>query len=86
MAMWRAFTVAAALAGTCCGCAAISPDDATADGRESRMLASFKRQYARAVEGIKEDLRPLDSDDDGLDGFGPVAAREMRSMRADLAR
>ncbi|MFM8892784.1 MAG: hypothetical protein ACKOTB_14415 [Planctomycetia bacterium] len=87
MAMWREFTVAAAVAVVCGGCATLSPgvDTATA-GRESRMLASLKRQYTQAVEGIKDDLKALDSNDDGLDGFGPVAAREMRSMRADLAR
>ena len=87
MAMWREFTVAAALAGTCSGCAALAPGvDASSGGTDSRMLASLKRQYARAVEGIKDDLKALDSDDDGLDAFGPVAAREMRSMRADLDR
>jgi len=53
--------------------------------RRPGWVDAFARQYRQAVEGIRSDLAVLDSDDDGLDQFGPVAAREMRSARAEMA-
>ncbi len=60
---------------------------ASATGCQSALsgwAAGLQRQYQHAVEGMKEDLSVLDSDHDGLDAFGPEAAKEMRALRADM--
>lgn len=43
-----------------------------------------KQQYQQAVEGMKADLSPLDSEHDGLDAFGPADARHLRAARAEM--
>ena len=43
-----------------------------------------RRQFERAAEEIQEDLSVMDDDYDGLDAFGPDAAKEMRAARADM--
>jgi hypothetical protein len=48
--------------------------------------AGVKRQYRQAMQEMKDDLSVLDSDHDGLDAFGPDAAKEMRAVRADMTR
>jgi hypothetical protein len=45
-----------------------------------------RRQFERAADEIKEDLSVMDDDYDGLDAFGPEAAKEMRAARADMMR
>jgi hypothetical protein len=45
-----------------------------------------QRQFERAADEIKEDLSVMDDDYDGLDAFGPDAAKEMRAARADMMR
>lgn len=87
MINWREVTVATALLAVSGGCASIAPTAGIPDEKPgSAFVAGLRREWARAAEGIRSDLKALDSDDDGLDGFGPVAAREMRSMRAELPR
>lgn len=67
------------------GCSALSPPAADVGTPPSgRWLAGIRRQVRQAVEEIRADVAVLD--DDGLDGFGPAAAREIRSMRAELQR
>ncbi|NCY02405.1 MAG: hypothetical protein EBX36_05715 [Planctomycetia bacterium] len=68
------------------GCGLIGPRPAAATGfRGDAWVEELRRQYQQTVEGIRSDLAVLDSDDDGLDQFGPAAAREMRAAKADLA-
>ena len=43
-----------------------------------------RRQFEQAAEEIQEDLSVMDDDYDGLDAFGPDAAKEMRAARADM--
>jgi len=45
---------------------------------------TFHAQFSRAAAEIRDDLKLLHPDDDGLDAFGAQAAREIRSMRAEL--
>lgn len=66
------------------GCAAIGPPEQ--GPRESAVgswISGLGRQYRRVYREIGADLSAFDSDDDGLETFGPVAAREMRSLRAE---
>jgi len=87
----RFFAAATVLlaAATASGCATIASarnpslvDAPPAPG----WLAGIRRQSQQALAEMKSDLSVMDSNNDGLDMFGPVAAREMRSARADMKR
>jgi hypothetical protein len=46
----------------------------------------MKHQYERAVQEMKADMAVLDSNNDGLDAFTPVEAKQLRAARADMGR
>jgi hypothetical protein len=46
--------------------------------------ATLGTQFTRAAAEIRNDLKILNPDDDGLDAFDARTAREIRSMRAEL--
>jgi hypothetical protein len=47
---------------------------------------SVRQQFAQALQEMKADAAILDSDDDGLDAFGPADAKHLRAARADMGR
>lgn len=48
--------------------------------------ATLGSQFTRAAAEIRNDLKAMDPDDDGLDAFDDRTAREIRSMRAELGQ
>jgi hypothetical protein len=48
--------------------------------------ATLGSQFTRAAAEIRNDLKVMDPDDDGLDAFDARTAREIRSMRAELGQ
>jgi len=49
-------------------------------------LNGMKHQYERAVQEMKADMAVLDSNNDVLDAFTPVEAKQLRAARADMGR
>ena len=47
---------------------------------------SVRQQFRQAFEEMKADAAILDSDDDGLDAFGPADAKHLRAARAEMGR
>jgi outer membrane murein-binding lipoprotein Lpp len=47
---------------------------------------SVRQQFRQAFQEMKADAAVLDSDDDGLDSFGPADAKHLRAARAEMER
>ena len=59
---------------------------ARSTSRSRKMGLVVRQQFAQALQEMKADAAILDSDDDGLDAFGPADAKHLRAARADMGR